>query len=283
MTVWEAVLLGIIQGLTEFLPISSTAHLVVARQLLGHANPRDAFTTAIQLGTLVAVVLYFRRDMVTLLRAFLGDVRARRIGTTPEALLGWKIGLGTAPVVVCGFAFKGFIKEYLYTLPVIATAALVFALLLWIAEVRSRRRPPTVASETAVGWGAAWWVGVCQALALIPGASRSGVTITAGLWAGLPRATAARFSFLLSLPSILGAGLYELYKDGRALTAEPEQTWNLVIGAAVAGIVGYASIAWLLGYLAKYSTYLFIGYRLVLGATIIALLVAGVIRAEPLP
>jgi undecaprenyl-diphosphatase len=129
-----------------------------------------------------------------------------------------------------------------------------------------------------VGWGAALFIGVWQALALIPGASRSGVTITAGLWAGLPRALAARFSFLLSLPSIFSAGMYELYKDGRELTAQPEQAWNLIVGAAVAGVVGYASIAWLLGYLTKHSTNVFIVYRLILGVTIIILLLGHVIH-----
>lgn len=281
MTVGEAILLGVVQGLTEFLPISSTAHLVVVRQLLGHDNPRDAFTTAIQLGTLVAVFVYFRRDIVTLLKAFMDDVRALRIGTSPEALLCWKIAVGTIPVVVCGFAFKEPIKNHLYTLPVIAGAAIGFALLLWEAEVIAKQRLQNGNAgrdASQIRWWDALLVGAFQAFALIPGASRSGVTITAGLFTGLSRPTAARFSFLLSLPSILGAGLYELYKDGRALVAEPEQAVNLIIGAVVAAIVGYASIAWLLGFLAKRSTYVFIIYRLVLGTLIITLLLAGVIH-----
>src|SRR3954451_24457936 len=114
MSLWEAVVLGAIQGLTEFLPISSTAHLLLARQLMGHPNPRDAFTTAIQLGTLVAVFIYFRADVVRLLRALVSDIKALRFGSTADARLGWKIVVGTLPVVVCGFAFKRFIKDTLY-------------------------------------------------------------------------------------------------------------------------------------------------------------------------
>lgn len=278
MTLWEAIVLGIVQGLTEFLPISSTAHLVVTRQLMGHENPRDAFTTAIQLGTLVAVFAYFRRDLWVLLRAFVGDLRALRMGTTPEARMGWFIVFGSIPVIACGFAFKGFIKEYLYLLPVMAGAAIVFSLLLWEAESIAALRQQSGRDETTLSWRDALFIGAFQALALIPGASRSGSTITAGLFVGLSRRAAARFSFLLSLPSILGAGLYELYKDGRALFAVPEQALNLFVGGVVAGIVGYASIAWLLNFLARQTTHGFIIYRLLFGTLIIALWLLGVLN-----
>src|SRR5262245_50272354 len=139
MSLWEAVLLGVIQGLTEFLPISSTAHLLVARQLMGHKTPRDAFTTAIQLGTLVAVFVYFRADIARLVRALADDIRARRPGSTPDARLGWKIVAGTVPVVVCGLLFKDFIKDKLYGTWVIAAAAVVFALLLVAAEMWNKQ------------------------------------------------------------------------------------------------------------------------------------------------
>jgi len=281
MSLWEAILLGVIQGLTEFLPISSTAHLLVARQFLGHENPRDAFTTAIQLGTLVAVFVYFRSDLARMVRAVLLDLRNRRLATSTESRLFWMMAVATVPVVACGLAFKDFIKGTLYNTPVIGLAAIVFSYLLLTAEVLARRR----AKQGDVGrgderatWSDAILVGLFQTLALIPGASRSGVTITAGLFAGMSRAAAARFSFLLSLPSILGAGLYDTYKDRHEIFHTGSDVLNLVVGAAVAGAVGYWSIGWLIGFLKRYSTYGFIVYRLALGAAILVLWQFAVLR-----
>jgi undecaprenyl-diphosphatase len=281
MSLWEAVLLGVIQGLTEFLPISSTAHLLVARQLMGHKDPRDAFTTAIQLGTLVAVFVYFRADIARLARALVDDIRARRPGSTPDARLGWKIIAGTVPVVLCGVAFKHFIKDTLYDTPVIAGAAIGFALLMLAAEMFAKRRANRGTpgrGEEEITWRDALVIGSFQALALIPGASRSGVTITAGLFAGLSRPAAARFSFLLSLPSILGAGLKEMYDDRHELFHTRADVVHLVVGAAAAAVVGYWSIGWLLGFLKRYSTYAFIVYRLFLAAAIFAMLAAGYLK-----
>jgi undecaprenyl-diphosphatase len=276
MQLWEAIVLGVIQGLTEFLPISSTAHLLVARQLMGHSDPRDAFTTAIQLGTLFAVFLYFRADIARLLRALVSDIRAMRPGTTPDARLGWKIVVGTIPVVICGLVGKDFIKKTLYNTEVIALAAIFFALLLLVAELAAKRRPGR--SEDEVTWRDAIFIGCFQALALIPGASRSGVTITAGLFTGLSRPAAARFSFLLSLPSILGAGLKEMYDDRHELFHSQDDVLNLVVGTAVAGVVGYWSIAWLLGYLKGHATYGFVIYRVALGIVVLGLLAAKVLH-----
>jgi undecaprenyl-diphosphatase len=278
MSLWEAALLGVIQGLTEFLPISSTAHLLVARQLMGHDNPRDAFTTAIQLGTLVAVFVYFRADVARLLWALLADIKAMRPGTTPDARLGWKIVVGTVPVVICGLVLKDFIKGTLYNTSNIAIAAIVFALLLLLAELLSKRRAGR--GDDEITWRDALLIGAFQALALIPGASRSGVTITAGLFAGLSRPAAARFSFLLSLPSMLGAGFKEMYDDRRELFANSADVTNLVVGMTVAGIVGYASIAWLLGYLKHHPTYVFVVYRLLLAGAIFWMLAAGWIKSS---
>jgi undecaprenyl-diphosphatase len=281
MSLWEAIVLGVIQGLTEFLPISSTAHLLLARQLMGHATPRDSFTTAIQLGTLVAVFVYFRADVLRLLKALVADIKARRPGTTADARLGWKIVVGTIPVVVCGVVFKKQIKEILYGTPVIAGAAIVFALLLLMSELWSQRRAKAGQpgrGEDEVTWRDAILIGCFQALALVPGASRSGVTITAGLFAGLSRPAAARFSFLLSLPSMLGAGLKEMYDDRDELLGNSDNLLNLVVGAGVAGVVGYLSIAWLLGYLKHHATFGFVVYRLALGVTLFALLAASVIH-----
>jgi undecaprenyl-diphosphatase len=278
MSLWEAVVLGVIQGLTEFLPISSTAHLLVTRRLMGHERPEDAFTTAIQLGTLVAVFVYFRADVSRLLRALLSDVKARRPGTTPDARLGWKIVAGTVPVVVCGLAFKHFIKGTLYKPSVMAAAAIGFGLLLLAAEVWSKRRADRGLPgrpEDDITWRDALLIGCFQALALIPGASRSGATITAGLFAGLSRPAAARFSFLLSLPGILGAGLKDMYDDRHELFHTGADVLNLLVGGAVAAVVGYGSIAWLLGYLKRHPTYVFVVYRLFLAAAILAMLSVG--------
>lgn len=281
MSLWEAIVLGVIQGLTEFLPISSTAHLLIARQLMGHVNPRDSFTTAIQLGTLVAVFIYFRADVARLLRALVADIKAMRPGTTPDARLGWKIVVGTVPVVICGLLFKTQIKKFLYGTPVIAAAAIVFALLMLISEFWSKRR--AIAGQPGRGddevtWRDAILIGCFQALALVPGASRSGVTITAGLFAGLLCPAAARFSFLLSLPSMLGAGLKEMYDDREELLGNSDNLLNLVVGAGVAGIVGYLAISWLLGYLKHHATFGFVVYRLVLGVALFGLLAAHVIH-----
>jgi undecaprenyl-diphosphatase len=291
MPIWEAILLGVVQGLTEFLPISSTAHLLVVRALLGHAHPEDAFTVVIQLGTLVAVFAYFRADVVRLARGLRLDLRAREIGATPDGRLAWLIALGTVPAVVVGFLFKKQLKETFFNLHSIAVVSIVFALLMlaaeWWAHRRAKRDLPR--GETDIGWLDALWVGLWQACALMPGGSRSGTTITGGLLAGFARTAAARFSFLLSLPVILGAGLKELYDEYKKLDSpvpgEPlglfasgDQVAALVVGTAVSGVVGYLSIAFLLNFLKRYSTAVFVAYRLLMGAAILALLAANWLR-----
>jgi undecaprenyl-diphosphatase len=276
MELWEAVVLGVIQGLTEFLPISSTAHLLIARQLLGHNDPRDAFTTAIQLGTLVAVFWYFRADLWRLGHAVLVDLRRGRLATSPDARLVWMMAVATMPVVLCGLLFKDFIKGTLYNTEVVAAAAIFFALWLVAAEFWARRMNGR--GETEITWSDAILIGLFQALALIPGASRSGVTITAGLFAGLSRPAAARVSFLLSLPSLLGAGIYDAYQDRDRIFQSHSDVLNLLIGAAVAGVVGYLSIGWLIGFLKRYSMWGFVIYRVVLATLIFALLAAKVIQ-----
>lgn len=279
MPLWEAALLGLIQGLTEFLPISSTAHLVVARQLLGHAKPEDAFTVVIQLGTLVAVFVYFRADIVRMLKGLVADIRARRFASTPDSRLGWLIVLGTLPVVVIGFTCKKWLKATFFNPTAIAVVAIAFAVLMALAEWWSRRRENRglqPREETAISWRDALFVGLFQALALMPGGSRSGTTITAGLFAGFTRSAAARFSFLLSLPAILGAGLKELY-DERAQLLAPELLPALATGLIVSAVVGYLAIAFLLNFLKRYSTSVFVVYRVLLGVTILALVAARVL------
>ena len=278
MSIWEAALLGVIQGLTEFLPISSTAHLLVARQLLGHSTPEDAFTTVIQLGTLVAVFAYFRGDVLRLLRGFLADLRVMRIGSNPDGRMAWLIVLGTVPVVLIGLFLKTWLKATFYNLTAVAVVAIIFALLLALAEwwaTWRRSRGATPRAEADVTAADAVWIGLWQALALMPGGSRSGTTITGGLLAGLDRAAAARFSFLLSLPAILAAGAKDFWDERNSLLASADDTAAVAVGLAVSAVVGYLAIAWLLHFLKRYSTAVFILYRIGLGAAILSALALG--------
>jgi undecaprenyl-diphosphatase len=281
MTAFQAIILGLIQGLTEFIPVSSTAHLKVIPSLLGWSDPGAAFTAVIQWGTLVAALFYFRDDVWRLTRAFVDGLRTGRPWGTPDARLAWMIIVGTVPVVVCGVLFKKRIETEWRSLYVIAQAAIYLSLALAAAELAAwwRQRSGTKLKDMAgLGWIDALVVGGAQAVALVPGASRSGVTITGGLFTGLTRETAARFSFLLSLPAVFGAGVLELYKERHELLASQQDVANLVIASVVAGVVGYATIAFLLTYLKRHSTYLFITYRLALGLLLLVLLAKGVLE-----
>ncbi len=285
MDSFQAVILGIIQGLTEFLPISSTAHLRVIPALLGwEQDPGAAFTAVIQWGTFFASVLYFRHDIARLTVAFFQGLRTGRPFATQDARIGWMIVVGTLPIVVLGLRFRKFIKEDFRSLYVIAAALISLAAVLLLAELLAawrRRRGDAGKHLEQLGWGEALTVGFAQAVALIPGASRSGVTITGGLFAGLSRETAARYSFLLSLPAVFGAGLLELYKDRHELLATQDSAANLVIATVVSGVVGYAAIAFLMHYLRTRTTGVFIVYRVALGGLLLVLLARGVL--QPLP
>ncbi len=278
MPIWDAILLGLVQGLTEFLPISSTAHLVLVRRWLGHENPDDAFAVVIQLGTLVAVFAYFRTDVVRLVRGFVGDLRARQIGATSEGRTAWLIGVGTIPGGLAGLFLKTWLRETFYNPTAIAWVAIAFALLMAAAEMWAHARRNVAnpgRGEADIGWFDAIWVGGWQALALMPGASRSGCTISGGLFAGLSRPAAARFSFLLSMPIMLAAGLKETWSERRTLLASSDDAVSLAVGLAVAAVVGYASIAWLLHFLKRYSMGVFVMYRIGLGVGILAMIAAG--------
>ena len=282
MSLLQAIVLGVVQGLTEFSPISSTAHLRIVPALLGWADPGAAFTAVIQIGTLLAVLAYFRADITRIAWATLSDLSHARFCHNQDARLGWMIVVGTIPIVVAGLLFQDVIETTLRSLYVISASMIALALALMAAEwVAQRRELSGQPARTMAGlsWGDAAAVGLAQALALIPGASRSGVTIMGGLFRGMDRPTAARFSFLLSLPAILAAGIYELYKEREALLASQTDAINLLVATAVSGVVGYASIAFLLGYLKTHSTFLFIAYRLVLGLGLLALLVSGRLAA----
>lgn len=292
MDLLQAIILGIVQGLTEFIPVSSTAHLVFASRITGIYGGDPALVTAtiavLQLGTLCAVLLYFIGDIWSISSAFVRDhwnlvfnrrkmrfsgTRGNRpIFLSDESWLGWLIIIGSIPIGTIGFLFKDFIEgQGTKNLWIIATMLIVIAVLLFVAEKIGAHRKD-VEHLTIVD---AVVQGLCQVLALMPGASRSGSTIMGGLLAGERRETAARFSFLLSMPAIFASGLLELHQASKIL---PNDAWMpLLAGTVVAGIVGYASIWGLLAYLKKNSTLVFIAYRLILGSAILFLLWKGVI------
>jgi undecaprenyl-diphosphatase len=277
MTWFEAVILGMIQGLTEFLPISSTAHLKVIPSLLGWKDPGAAFTAVTQWGTWLATVVYFRHDLLRILAAFFHGLITLRPLATQEARLAWMIALGTIPIVVMGVLLKKQIEGSFRSLYVIAAALIGLALLLslaeWLTKLRQESHHPATEIEN-LGFWQALVIGLAQAVALVPGASRSGSTITGALFVGLSRSAAARYSFLLSLPAIFGAGLYQfISSSGRAELLQTEDSLSsLLIATVVAGIVGYAAIAWLIAYLRTRSTWGFIFYRLILGLILLWLL-----------
>src|SRR5262245_11083085 len=281
MGLLEIIVLAIVQGLTEFLPISSTAHLRIVPALLGWEDPGAAFTAVIQIGTLVAVLTYFWRDVVRIIAAMLADLRRGKLATTHDAQLGWMIAVGTLPIIVCGLLFKSAIKTTLRSLWVMSAALAGVAILLAIAELFVRRRQAAGIegrSVDQVTWRDAIVVGLAQACALVPGTSRSGATILGGLGCGLSREAAARFSFLLSIPSILAAGLYELLEARHELFATRNHAIELAVALVVTAIVGYATIPWLLGFLRKHSTFVFIIYRLLLAGLLVVLLMNGKIH-----
>lgn len=277
MTLVEAVVLGIVQGLTEFLPISSTAHLRVIPALLGWEDPGAAFSAVIQIGTVVAVLFYFRRDLWEIGVAFLRGLKARRPFDDPRSRMGWFIGAGTVPIVVFGLLFERQIKGELRSLWVIAAALIVVGVVMAVADrvAEGRRRK---GSDDGLTLADAMVVGVAQACALIPGVSRSGSTIAAGLFRGLSRAEAARFSFLLSVPAITAAGLKELYELLDVGLAGVGAA-NLVVGTLVSFGVGYLAIAGLLAFLRTRTVTVFVVYRIVLGLALVALVGAGILQA----
>lgn len=271
MSWFEAIVLGIAQGLTEFLPVSSTAHLRIVPAFAGWEDPGAFFTAVVQLGTMLAVVIYFWRDLVRIVRTWLASLRRPELRGELDARMGWYVIVATIPIGVFGLAFKDQIETGARNLYLIGVVLIVAGLVLAAADHVSTR----VRDIEQVGMRDAIWVGLAQAAALMPGTSRSGATITAGLFLGLKRETAARFSFLLSIPAIVLSGLFGLTE---ILTGEDDVSLGaLTLSTAFAFIFGYASIAFLLRYLASHSTMIFVVYRVILGAVTIALTAAGVI------
>jgi undecaprenyl-diphosphatase len=274
----EVIVLAIVQGLTEFIPISSTAHLRIVPALFGWKDPGAAFSAVLQIGTLVAVLWYFWRDIVRIIQAMIADCRRGKLATTHDAKLGWMIAVGTLPIVVCGLTFKDQIETTLRSLYVMSAALAGVAVLLAIAEwAIAKRRAAGVDGRqlNQVGWFDAIVVGVAQAAALVPGTSRSGATILGGLCTGLTREAAARFSFLLSIPAILAAGVFQLIDARHELLASGNHAMKLLAALAVTAVVGYATIPWLLGFLRNRTMAVFIIYRLALAGILLYLLAIG--------
>ncbi len=277
MSILEAVLFGLIQAATEFLPVSSTAHLLVFGELLGRSLDEPlfrAFVAVIQSGTALAVLLYFRADLWRILRAVLTGLRYLSPLQTPDARLGWLIVLGTVPAVALGLAFERRIEALGNW--VIAGSLIILGLVLFAAE-RMARHVRTVES---IGVKDAALVGLAQALALIPGSSRSGSTLTMGMLLGFTREAAARFSFLLSVPIILGAGLYKLVKVLPVLRGHADWQLATAVGTLVSFLAGYLVIGWLLGWLRTRPTYLFVAWRIAAGVAIAVLISTGVLPAS---
>ena len=269
MSILEAIVLGIVQGLTEFLPISSTGHLRIVPAFLGWEDPGTAFTAVIQLGTMLAVVVYFRRDLWNIARAWLRSLRDKAARSEQDARMGWYLIAGTVPISVFGLLLDDTIESKTRDLYLIGSMLILLGLVLLVAEKVSKRErdldSTTMRDAIAIGFG--------QALALIPGVSRSGSTITVGLLLGFDRESAARLSFLLSVPAVVLSGLYQL---GDALDAD-QGIGTLLIATFFAFVSGYVAIAGLLRFLANHTTYVFVAYRVVLGAVVLALTAASVI------
>jgi undecaprenyl-diphosphatase len=271
----EAVVLGLVQGLTEFLPISSSAHLRVFGELFGWDDPGAAFTAITQIGTEAAVLLYFRSDIARIVVAWVRSLRGRRgREMDPDARMGWLIIVGSIPIVVLGLLFQDSIETTFRDLRIIATALVLFSLILfWADRVGRKNRELT---QLTVGHGIAF--GLAQSMALIPGVSRSGGTITMGLFLGYSRAAAARYSFLLAVPAVLGSGFFQAYE---ALTGDVEGAgvaWGpTVLATVIAFGVGLTVIAWLLRYLDRGSFTPFVVYRIVVGLAVLGLVFGGVL------
>jgi undecaprenyl-diphosphatase len=271
MSLVEAIVLGLVQGLTEFIPVSSTAHLEIVPVLLGWGDPGAAASAVIQFGTWFAALIYFAGDVVRLIRGFFRGLVTRRFLEDVDSREAWLVIIGTIPIVILGLALKKHIESTFRGLWIVATMVVAVAILLWISEQYAKRRQLRGFEQLNVGDAVA--VGFGQCLALIPGSSRSGSTIMAALFRGIDRPTAARYSFLLSLPAVGAAGFLELFKERHHLA---QLGWtSIVVSIAVAFVSGYASIWFLLRYLKTHTTAIFIYYRLALGAVMFVLLFTG--------
>jgi undecaprenyl-diphosphatase len=270
---FQSIILGIVQGLTEFLPISSSAHLRIVPAFLGWEDPGAAFTAVCQLGTEAAVLIYFRHELWSIVTKWLRALRDPRLRSHPDVRLGWFLIVATIPIGILGFIFRDQIETGARNLWLIGTVLIVFALILGYADRVGRHEREIEQLSTRDGV----LIGLAQSFSLIPGVSRSGATMSAGLVLGLERPAAAQFSFLLAIPAVVASGLFEL-KD--VITGDKHvntSTFNVGVATVVAFFVGYAAIAWLLRYLANHTVTVFVVYRVVLGSAVLLLVATGAI------
>lgn len=276
MDLFQSIIIGLLQGLTEFLPISSSGHILIVPAILGWPDPGAAFTAVIQLGTEAAVLIYFRRDLWDIATTWLDSLRRPERRRELNARMGWYLIAATVPIGILGLAFEDQIENAARNLWLVGTTLIVFGIVLGVADnVGSRRKD---VGNLSMRDGIL--IGLAQSLALIPGVSRSGATISAGLLLGLDRAAAARFSFLLAIPAVVISGLFQLYGILSGEEAVGEPLVNVIVATLVAFVVGYAVIAWLLRYLSTNSYAIFVGYRLLLGTGVLILTTAGLISTS---
>ncbi len=273
MDLFQSIILGILQGLTEFLPISSSGHILILPAILGWEDPGAAFTAVIQLGTEAAVLIYFRKDLWNIAKTWLVSLRRPELRGELNARMGWYLIIATIPISVLGLAFQDQIETAARNLWIVGSMLIVFGLILGLADkIGTRER-----EVDNLSFRDGVLIGLAQSLALIPGVSRSGATISAGLFLGLNRRAAARFAFLLAIPAVVLSGFYQLYKllSGKETFDEP--MLNIAVATIVAFVVGYAVIAWLLRYLTTHSMAIFVWYRVIVGAGVLTLTAAGLI------
>jgi undecaprenyl-diphosphatase len=275
MSWWQVVVLAVVQGVTEFLPVSSSGHLAIVSRVFFADDAGASFTAVTQLGTEAAVLVYFARDIARILTAWFSGLRTAA-HRTADYWLGWYVIVGTIPICVLGLLFKGEIRSGVRNLWVIATALVVFSAVIALAE-RLGKQTRDVEQLT---WRDAVVVGIAQTLALVPGVSRSGATISAGLFLGQQRELSARFGFLLAIPAVLASGLFSLpdafhpVLEGMSATGA-----QLLVATAIAFVVGLAAVAWFLRFLVRHNMYWFVGYRVVAGVAVLILLATGVVSA----
>ena len=272
----QVVVLSIVQGLTEFLPVSSSSHLAIVSRVFFAGDAGASFTAVSQLGTEAAVVIYFARDIGRILKAWFNGLFVKAHRDNVDYRLGWYVIIGTLPIVALGLLFKDLIRSDVRNLWVIATAMLVFSGVIAAAEYFGRQ----TRHVEQLTWRDGVLVGIAQCLALVPGVSRSGSTISAGLFLGLDRELSARFGFLLGIPAVLASGLFSLPDAFHPVTEGMSATGpQLLVSVIIAFVVGFVAIAWLLRFVAHHVMYWFVGYRVVLALAVMALLATGVVAA----
>ena len=273
MDLLQAIILGIVQGLTEFLPISSSAHLRIVPAFAGWDDPGAGFTAVVQLGTMLAEVIYFRRDLWRIGTRWTASLRRPELRSELDARMGWYLIWATIPIGVIGLLFEDSIETTFRALELIACTLIVLGVVLWWADRRATRHRPITDLKLKDGL----IMGAAQTLALVPGVSRSGATITAGLLLGLERAAAARFSFLLSIPAVVLSGLYQAAQLITGDTPGHAGVVEVIVATILAFVTGYAAIAFLLRYLVTHTLSVFVAYRIGLGAIVLVLVATGAI------